>query len=69
MTSVQKKQDIKNNAFNKINFKSLHMAVSFGVGANLSSAGEQFGPRNNTITDCIFEDVNRQGIKINRYVL
>ena len=58
------KQDIKNNAFNKINFKSLHMGVSFGVGANLSSAGEQFGPRNNTITDCIFEDVNRQGIKI-----
>jgi hypothetical protein len=40
------------------------MGVSFGVGANLSSAGEQFGPRNNTITDCIFEDVNRQGIKI-----
>ena len=58
------KQDIKNNAFNKINFKSLHMGVSFGVGANLSSAGGQFGPRNNTITDCIFEDVNRQGIKI-----
>ena len=58
------KQDIKNNALKNISFKKMHMGVSFGVGANLSSAGEQFGPRNNTITDCIFEDVNRQGIKI-----
>ena len=47
------KQDIKNNALKNISFKKMHMGVSFGVGANLSSAGEQFGPRNNTITDCI----------------
>ena len=40
------------------------MGLSFGVGANLSSSGEQYGPRNNTVTDCIFEDVNRQGIKV-----
>jgi len=42
----------------------MHMGFSFGQGANLSSQGEEFGPRNNSITDSSFEDINRQGIKV-----
>ena len=40
------------------------MGVSFGQGADLTSDGEQFGPRNNSITDSTFDDINRQGIKV-----
>lgn len=61
---VYAKQDILNNAFTSNTFKTMHMGFSFGQGADLSTPGEQFGPRNNTITDCTFEDINRQGIKV-----
>ncbi len=58
------KQDILSNVIANCNFKTLHMGVSFGQGANLTSAGEQYGPRSNSITNSTFEDVNRQGIKV-----
>lgn len=61
---VYAKQDINGNVFNSCNFSDMHMGFSFGQDANLSSQGEQFGPRNNSITDSTFEDINRQGIKI-----
>jgi hypothetical protein len=61
---VYAKQDINGNVFNSCTFNDMHMGVSFGQGANLSSQGEQFGPRNNSVTDCTFEDINRQGIKV-----
>lgn len=58
------KQDIINNVIKSCNFYRLHMGVSFGVGANLSSVGEQYGPRNNSVTESVFIDINRQGIKV-----
>jgi len=58
------KQDIINNVIDGCVFSKMHMAVSFGQGSNLSSVGEQFGPRNNSITNSVFEDINRQGIKV-----
>jgi len=61
---VYAKQDINGNVFNACYFNEMHMGFSFGQGANLSSQGEEFGPRNNSITDSSFEDINRQGIKV-----
>lgn len=58
------KQDIINNSWSGCDFSNAYMAVSFGVGANLSSTGEQFGPRNNSIADSKFEFIRRQGIKV-----
>jgi hypothetical protein len=58
------KQDIINNVIDGCVFSKMHMGVSFGQGSNLTSIGEQFGPRNNSITNCVFEDINRQGIKV-----
>jgi len=61
---VYAKQDILNNTFAGNSYKTMHMGVSFGQDANMTSTGEQFGPRNNSITDSTFEDINRQGIKV-----
>ena len=61
---VYAKQDILNNTFTSNSYKTMHMGVSFGQGANMTSDGEQYGPRNNSITDSTFEDINRQGIKV-----
>lgn len=58
------KQDIINNVIDSSTFQEMHMGVSFGQGANLTSIGEQFGPRNNSIANSVFEDINRQGIKV-----
>jgi hypothetical protein len=61
---VYSKQDIIGNDCHSCEFDTLYTGVSFGVGANLTSVGEQFGPRNNNISDCTFEDILRQGIKV-----
>lgn len=58
------KQDIIDNVIKSCKFYRAHMAVSFGAGANLSSVGEEYGPRNNSITESSFIDINRQGIKV-----
>lgn len=58
------KQDIINNGFSGCSFENLYMGVSFGVGANLTSTGEQYGPRNNSIAESTFEFIRRQGIKV-----
>lgn len=61
---VYAKQDIIGNDCHSCAFDTLYTGVSFGVGANLTTIGEQYGPRNNSISDCTFEDILRQGIKI-----
>jgi hypothetical protein len=61
---VYSKQDIIGNDCHSCGFGTLYTGVSFGVGANLTSVGEQYGPRNNSISDCTFEDILRQGIKV-----
>lgn len=61
---VYAKQDIINNVVDSCTFYQLYMGVSFGQGANLSSVGEQYGPRNNNVTQSVFEQINRQGIKV-----
>lgn len=58
------KQDIINNVLTSCAFKNMYMGVSFGQGANLTSIGEQFGPRNNSIAESTFDFIRRQGIKV-----
>ena len=58
------KQDILNNGFTSCSFKTLYTGISFGVGANMTTVGEQYGPRNNNITDSTFENILKQGIKV-----
>lgn len=61
---VYAKQDIINNVAIACVFQTMYMGVSFGQGANLTSTGERFGPRNNSVTESVFEDIRRQGIKV-----
>jgi hypothetical protein len=61
---VFSKQDIIGNDFHGCGFDTLYTGISYGVGANLTSIGEQYGPRNNSISDSTFEDILRQGIKV-----
>jgi hypothetical protein len=61
---VYSKQDVINNVTIACAFHTMYMGVSFGQGANLTSTGERFGPRNNSVTESVFEDIRRQGIKV-----
>lgn len=61
---VFSKQDIINNGFSYCSFENLHMGVSFGVGSNLTSVGELFGPRSNSVSESTFGFIRRQGIKV-----
>lgn len=61
-TGVYAKEDIFNNLFDSCGFSHLETAVKFGVGANLSSTGQQYGPRKNIIKNSRFETVNQHGI-------
>jgi hypothetical protein len=61
---VYSKQDIIGNDCHSCEFDTLYTGVSYGVGTNLTSVGEQYGPRNNSISDSTFEDILRQGIKV-----
>lgn len=61
-TGVYAKEDIFNNLFDSCGFSHLETAVKFGVGANLSSTGQQYGPRKNVIKNSRFETVNQHGI-------
>jgi len=58
------KQDIFNNHFNGCEFIYSDRGISFGEGADLSSTGEQFGPRKNTIDNCYFNIISKEGILV-----
>lgn len=61
---VYAKQDIYENVFDDCQFSNCQYGFSFGTGANLSSAGEQYGPRRNSILNTYFENIDRQGILV-----
>ncbi len=58
------KQDIFDNTFTRNKFSTCQFGFNFGTGANLSSPGEQFGPRNNTMSFNYFENVDRSAIYV-----
>jgi Pectate lyase superfamily protein/Major tropism determinant N-terminal domain len=61
---IDSKYDIGNNLFKNCSFDNLETAVSFGKDINTSVYGQKYGPRNNVITDCVFNRVSKQGIKV-----
>jgi hypothetical protein len=61
---VYSKQDIFNNYFDNNEIVNSRYGFNFGTGANLSSTGEQYGPRKNIIENCYFEYINREAILV-----
>jgi len=61
---VYAKQDIYNNRFSNCNFTDSRYGIRFGEGANGSSTGEEFGPRNNLIENSYFENIEREAIYV-----
>jgi hypothetical protein len=61
-TGVLAKEDIFNNLFDACSFNHLEVGFKFGVGANLSSTGQEYGPRKNIIKNSRFETINQHGI-------
>jgi hypothetical protein len=58
------KYDIADNVFEDCSIVNVRLGIAFGIGAN-NSVGQQFGPRNNIISRCIFENVKQQAFYVN----
>jgi len=63
-TGIDSKYDILNNLIKNCSFDNLEIAVMFGKDINTSIFGQKYGPRNNVITDCVFNRIGKSGIKI-----
>lgn len=61
---VYSRQDIRYNTFKDCTFSYLKQGISFGDGADQSSIGQQFGPRDNHITNCNFTDIQQHAVYI-----
>jgi len=61
---VYAKQDIFNNYFSNGEIVNSRYGFNFGTDANLSSIGEQYGPRKNIIENYYFEFINREAILV-----
>lgn len=63
--AVASEYDIDSNIIKDCTFNSCGLAINFGL-LNGSVAGKLFGPTNNKIISCRFEDIDRQGILISK---
>jgi hypothetical protein len=59
-------QDILNNTFDNCHFYDLRHGVYLGGGADGTTVGEQYGPRETQLITCKFEDIKRQGLVVER---
>jgi len=55
-----------NNVFENVKISNTRYGVEFGVNANGSSAGEEFGPRFTSFSNCSFNNIKRQAVYIDR---
>jgi hypothetical protein len=62
--SINAQGDIESNFIQNCKFSTNEVAINFGQGADLTSYGQIYGPRNNTISNSIFKNIQKQGIKI-----
>jgi hypothetical protein len=60
--AVFAKQDIRNNIFEDCYFTDAYQGFALGVGANASSTGQQYGPRETEIINCKFYNVKRHAV-------
>lgn len=63
---VYAKQDVLNNYFDDFHFNDLRQGFSFGDGANGATVGQKYGPRNNTIVNGKFIDIQRHAVYIDK---
>jgi Pectate lyase superfamily protein/Major tropism determinant N-terminal domain len=59
------KGDILNNTFDNINTSDCYTGFGLGIGANGSTVGQQYGPRQTTISNSKFSNIKRQAVFIN----
>jgi hypothetical protein len=62
--SVFSEHDILNNVFLECELRDAYIGFSLGPEFPIVVVGKQYGPRNTIIEDCLFEDVERQGIYV-----
>jgi hypothetical protein len=64
--AVYAQQDIINNFFENIYIYDAQQGISWGAGSNGSSTGQQFGPRQTTVSSIRFNKVKQQAIYLER---
>ena len=62
--SIYAKQDIQNNLFDSLFVNDARVGIALGLGANASTIGQKYGPRNTTISNSYFTDIQRQAVYI-----
>jgi hypothetical protein len=64
--AVFAKHDVRANTFENCYVTDAYQGISLGAGADGSSAGQQYGPRETEIVNCKFYNVRRQAVDIER---
>lgn len=62
--AVESVWDINNNTFDKCTFSTLGYGITFGKGMVLGTSGKSTGPSKNILSNCSFNDINKQAIYI-----
>lgn len=57
-------QDINNNIFNNFNFNTLWAGIVFGENTTLGTSGQLTGPKNNTVSGSVFDDIMSNAIVV-----
>ena len=65
-TAVLAKQDILNNTFEDCLINDSIQGFAFGIGSDGSSTGQQFGPRQTTISSTKFYKIKQQAVYVER---
>jgi len=60
------KQDILNNTFDKCRLDNIRQGFALGLTADGTTVGQQFGPRETSITNTKFYNVKQQAVFVNR---
>jgi hypothetical protein len=66
--AVYAKQDILNNNFDKCNLDNVRQGFALGLTADGTTVGQQFGPRETSVTNTKFYNVKQQAVFVNRGV-
>ena len=61
---VYSQTDIINNLWDNCELIESRYGIDFGTGADLTSTGQQYGPRRNKINNCYLDDIERYGIRV-----
>jgi hypothetical protein len=66
--AVYAKQDILNNTFDKCSLDNVRQGFALGLTADGTTVGQQFGPRETSVTNTKFYNVKQQAVFVNRGV-